>query len=57
MVHSEGTVEAISVGFEHSTAPAVNFTLNNASLLCYITQLSSRGCVNAHVRQLIASAG
>ena len=29
-VHCEGTVETISVGFEHSTAPAVN---NNSSLL------------------------
>ena len=34
MVHCEGTVEAILVGFEHRTASAVNFTLNNVSLLC-----------------------
>ena len=35
-VHCEGTVEAISMGFEHSTSSfmhAVNFTLNRARAL------------------------
>ena len=51
-VHCEGTVEAISMGFEHCTSSALNFTLNSASRL-FCPRTHSRGCVNAHARQLI----
>ena len=51
-VHCEGTVEAISMGFEHCTSSALNFTLNSASRL-FCPRTRSRGCVNAHARQLI----
>ena len=51
-VHCEGTVEAISMGFEHCTSSALNFTLNSTSRL-FCPRTRSRGCVNAHARQLI----